>query len=135
MLGSLCPARLIRALAGFFNEGLMINRWQFVGLATGASYALIYSFLAFSATGGDRGTAIFFAPAGPYLLGLLFFPLAGFLAGDLRPFLSKVVFISALIVHYAMTVIFLRVWWGRQFPRIEEVWNISPWYILLPAGW
>jgi hypothetical protein len=113
----------------------MINRLQVVGLAAGVSFALIYFFLAFSASGGDRGTYIFFLPAGPYLLGLLFFPLAAFLAGDLRPFLSKVVLISAMTVHDAMIIIFLREVWMSEFPYIERVWNISPWYILLPAGW
>jgi len=113
----------------------MINRSQVVGLAGGTSYGLVYCFLAFSATGGDRGTYIFFAPAGPYLLGLLWFPLAGFLAGDLRPFLSKVVFISALIVHYAIIIIFLRAVWEIDFPYFAQVWDNSPSYILLPAGW
>jgi hypothetical protein len=113
----------------------MVNRSQVGGLAAGAGYAVIYFILAFFATGAGHGTFIFFAPLGPYFLGLIFFPLAGFLADDLRPFLSRVLFISALTVHYATTAIFLRVRGVADPSYIERVWNASPWFILLPAGW
>ena len=71
----------------------MVNRSQVGGLAAGTGYALVYFILAFFALGAGHGTYSFFAPLGPYLLGLIFFPLAGFLGGDLRPFLSRVEYV------------------------------------------
>ncbi len=123
------------ALAGFPNQEFMVNRSQVGGLAAGTGYAIIYFILAFFAVGYGHGTAIFFAPLMPYFLGLIFFPLAGFLGGDLRPFLSRVLFISALTVHYASTVICLRVRGMADPAYVERTWRASPWLILLPAGW
>ena len=107
-------------------------RWSFAGL--GLLYAIIYAFLAFVAAGAGHGTGIFFVAIWSYGLGLLVFPLIGFLAADLRPFLVKVIFISILAIHYAVVVKLILVGWAGDFPHIEKMWNLSTWYILLPAG-
>ena len=111
-----------------------MNRSSAIGLTIGIIYAVVYLALAFGAAGAGHGTFIFFAPLLPYGLGLLFFPIVGFLAGDLRPFLSRVLFISVLALHYALTIIFLRLEWVRDLSYTEKVWNYSPLGILLPAG-
>jgi hypothetical protein len=104
------------------------------GFLVGLAYAAIYLVLAFMAAGAGYGTGIFFAAVGPYGLGLLVFPILGFLAGDLKPFLSKVLFISVLVIHYALVINLLRIDWLRDIARVEKMWNFSAWNILLPAG-
>jgi hypothetical protein len=104
------------------------------GFLIGLAYAAIYLILAFMAAGAGHGTGIFFAAVGPYGLGLLVFPILGFLAGDLKPFLSKVLFISVLVIHYALVINLLRIDWMRDPAHIEKMWNLSVWNILLPAG-
>ena len=111
-----------------------MSRASAIGLTVGVVYALLYLFLAFGAAGAGHGTFIFFAPISPYCLGLLIFPVLGYLAGDLRPFLSRVLFLSVLAIHYALTIIFLRVEWISDPSYIQKVWNIYPWNILMPAG-
>jgi hypothetical protein len=125
----------LAALAGFANRKVTMSRASAIGLAVGIVYALAYLALAVGAAGAGHGTYVFFAPISPYCSGLLFFPVAGYLTGDLRSSLSKALFLSALTVHYALTIIFLRVEWIRDFSYLEKVWKISPWGILLPAGW
>jgi hypothetical protein len=104
------------------------------GLLIGLGYTAIYLVLAFGAAGAGHGTGIFFGVAWPYGLGLLVFPALGFLAGDLKPFLSKVFYISVLVIHYALVINLLLVGWMRDLPYIEKMWNHSPLYILLPTG-
>jgi hypothetical protein len=112
-----------------------MKRPSAIGLTIGIIYALVYLALALGAAGAGHGTFIFFAPLLPYGLGLLFFPVFGFLAGDLRLFLYRVLFLSALALHYAMTIIVLRLEWVRDLSYMEKIWNYSPLGILLPAGW
>jgi hypothetical protein len=111
-----------------------MSRSSAIGLTVGVVYALLYLALAFGAASAGHGTFIFFAPIAPYCLGLFIFPILGYLAGDLRPFLSRVLFLSALVIHYALTIISLRVGWINDSSYIQKVWNIYPWNILLPAG-
>jgi hypothetical protein len=94
----------------------------------------VYFFFAFAAAGAGHGTFIFFAPMSPYGLGVIVFPALGFLAGNLRPFLSKVFFISLLVVHYTLTIFILRVPWIRDPAYIDKTWAFSPSYIVVPAA-
>jgi len=111
-----------------------MSRASAIGLSVGLLYALAYLILAAGAAGAGHGTYFFFAPISPYCLGLLIFPLLGYLAGDLRPFSSRVIFLSALAIHYALTAIFLRGDGLSEPSHIRKVWDISPENILLPAG-
>jgi hypothetical protein len=111
-------------------------RWSasLVGLFIGLVYAAVYLALAFGAAGAGHGTGIFFAAILPYGLGLLVFPVIGFLAGNIKFFLSKVLFLSSLAIHYALVISFLRLDWIRDFSYVEKMWNYSQMSILLPAG-
>ena len=111
-------------------------RWSVsvVGLLIGLVYALVYLALAFGAGGAGHGTGIFFAAILPDGLGLLFFPTVGFLAGNLKPFLSKVLFLSVLAIHYALVIHFLRSDWASDLSYVEKMWDYSRLSILLPAG-
>jgi hypothetical protein len=111
-----------------------MSRASAIGLTVGVVYALVYLFFAVGAAGAGHGTYIFFAPISPYCMGLLIFPFLGYLAGDLRAFMSRVLFFSALAVHYVLTIIFLNVGWISDASYIQKVWNIYPENILLPAG-
>jgi len=109
------------------------------GMFLGLLYAVVYFLLAFNAGGGGGaghgpGTGIFFAAVLPYGMGLLFFPVIGFLAGNLRAFMVKVLFISATVIHYALVVNFLRIDWLRDSARIEGMWMYSPISIVLPGA-
>src|ERR1044071_3587584 len=96
-------------------------RWNrsIIGLLMGLGFAVAYLLLAFGAAGAGYGTGIFFAATLPYGFGLLVFPTLGFLAGDLRPFMSKVIFVSVLVVHYALVINFLRLDWMLDPVRVE----------------
>jgi hypothetical protein len=94
----------------------------------------VYFFFAFAAAGAGHGTFIFFAALSPYGLGVLAFPALGFLAGDLRPFLSKVLFVSLLVVHYTLAITTLRVPWIRDAAYIDKTWAFSPSYIVVPMA-
>ena len=111
-------------------------RWRrlIVGLLIGVAFGLVYFFFAFAAAGAGHGTFIFFAPLSPYGLGVIAFPVLGFLAGDLRPFLSKVVFASLLAIHYTLLIFTLRVPWIRDPAYIDKTWAFSPSYILVPSA-
>ena len=110
-------------------------RWRraIVGALIGLAFGLVYFFFAFAAAGAGHGTFIFFAPLSPYGLGVVAFPVLGFLAGDLRPFSSKVVFVSLLVVHYTLAIFTLRVPWVRDQTYIDKTWAFSASYILVPA--
>jgi hypothetical protein len=105
-----------------------------VGLVLGLAYALVYLAFAFDAAGAGHGTGIFFVVMAPYGLGLLVFPVIGFLMGDLRPFTSRVLLASVMAIHYALIINLLRVGWLREFAYVEKMWSYSPSSILLPAG-
>jgi hypothetical protein len=115
---------------------MKVMRWSssLLGFLAGLVYAAIYLGLAFGAAGAGHGTGIFFAAILPYGLGLLFFPMIGFLAGDLRSFLSKVLFVSLMMIHYAFVINFLRWDWISEPAYVEKIWNYSPLSIILPAG-
>jgi hypothetical protein len=97
-------------------------------------FAGVYLLLAFGAAGAGYGTGIFFAAILPYGLGLLVFPILAFLAGDLRPFMSKVIFVSVLVLHYALVINFLRLEWMIDPVRIGRTWHSWPVNIILPAA-
>jgi hypothetical protein len=110
-------------------------RWRraIIGSLIGLAFGLVYFFFAFAAAGAGHGTFIFFAAISPYGFGVLAFPALGFLAGDLRPFLSKVLFISLLVVHYTLAITTLRVPWIRDPAYIDKTWAFSPSYIVVPT--
>ena len=111
-------------------------RWRrsMVGLLIGFMFGVVYFFAAFAASGAGHGTFIFFAPLSPYSFGVIAFPALGFLAGDLRPFLSKVFFISVLVVHYTLAIVTLRVPWIHDPAYIEKTWAFSHSYIVVPTA-
>jgi uncharacterized membrane protein (GlpM family) len=111
-------------------------RWQpaIAGLSLGLVYAVLYFFLAFAASGAGHGTGLFLVAVLPYGFGLIAFPVLGFFAGDLRPFISKLFFIFVLVTHYALVINFLRVDDLRDPVYVKKMWDLSPWYILLPAA-
>ena len=111
-------------------------RWDkaALGFLFGLLYAAAYLFLAFGAAGAGHGTGIFFAAILPYGLGLLAFPIIGFFVGDLRPFLSKVFFVCAVVVHYTLVINFLRIDWLSEAAYFEKMWNYSPVSIVLPTA-
>ncbi|HEV7397090.1 MAG TPA: hypothetical protein VGN86_11310 [Pyrinomonadaceae bacterium] len=111
-------------------------RWHraIVGLLIGLAFGLAYFFFAFAAAGAGHGTFIFFAALSPYGLGVIAFPALGFLAGDLRPFLSKVIFISLLVIHYTLVIFTLRIPWIRDAAYIDKTWDFSFSDIVVPAA-
>ncbi len=105
-----------------------------VGLFVGLLYAALYFFLAMGAAGAGHGTFIFFAAVGPYGLGLVVFPALGFLAGRLENFFPKVLFLSLLVIHYALVFNLLRLDWVNDSTYFRKTWDSHPWGVILPAG-
>ncbi|MFL6208146.1 MAG: hypothetical protein ACJ74W_04810, partial [Pyrinomonadaceae bacterium] len=56
------------------------------------------------------------------------------LAVNLRSFSSRVFFLSALAIHYALFAYFLRQFWPDELPYTERMWQHHPWSIVLPIG-
>jgi hypothetical protein len=124
----------MRLTKGRASECLLV-RWSLAiaGSLIGLAFAIFYFFLAFGASGAGHGTGIFFSVVCPLGLGLLIFPVLGFLAGDLRPFTSKVIFVGVMVVHYALAINFLRFDWATESEYFEKSWNYSHWSIILPT--
>ena len=94
----------------------------------------MYFILAFAACGAGHGTFIFFAAISPYWLGVVAFPVLGFFAGDLRPFFSKIFFVSLLVLHYTLVINALRAPWIRDPVYLNKTWSFAPSLIVLPAA-
>jgi hypothetical protein len=110
-----------------------------IGMLVGLAYAAVFFFLAFLAVGGGGaghgpGTLIFFAVVWPYGLGLLYFPVIGLLSAVLHSFSSKVLFVSATVIHYALTLNALRLDHVANADAFRGMWNYSPWIILIPTA-
>ena len=109
-----------------------------IGMVVGLLYAAVFFFLAFLAIGGGGaghgpGTGIFFAVVWPYGVGLLYFPMIGLLSAVLHSFISKVLFVSATVIHYALTLNALRFNHLTDADALRGMWNYSPWIILIPT--
>ncbi|MFN6962291.1 MAG: hypothetical protein ACK4S4_00835 [Pyrinomonadaceae bacterium] len=76
-------------------------RGKLIGAAAGFVYSVVYSFLALMATGGGHGNFIWlFLYFIPVLGPLVYFPVMGWLAADLRSIISRSVYIALLIGEY-----------------------------------
>ena len=104
------------------------------GLVIGVVFTAIYLLLAFAASGAGHGTALFFAVIFPYGLGLLLFPLIGFLTDNLDSFLTKTLLLVVLAIHYGLVFTFIKMIWVEDFSYFEKVWSLSPIMIILPLG-
>jgi hypothetical protein len=104
------------------------------GLVIGVIFAAIYLLLAFAASGAGHATSLFFAVVFPYGLGLLLFPVIGFLAVNLNSFLTKSLLLVVLAIHYGLTFTFIKMFWVEDFPYFEKMWNYSPVSIILPVA-
>lgn len=106
-------------------------KWGFA--ATGFLYALIFAFLGFNVTGScGTGTFFFFAIAVlPYGIGLLFWPVMGYLMADLRAVFSKWLYLTILAAHYFLVVKCL--WYSEESYYLIKMWNSSPSLLLMPA--
>jgi hypothetical protein len=80
---------------------------RFIGLAIGAAYILLAVFLALLATGGGHGNFGWLFLFSPGFVGGLFYPVAGFLAADLRSGNSRLVLGIVMTVNYILTVFML----------------------------
>jgi hypothetical protein len=104
------------------------------GLFAGAIFSFVYVLLALIALGAGHGTSMFLAPIKPFGLGLLFFPIIGFLAGNLNSFFTKSLLLIVLAIHYGLTVTFIKMFWTDDLPYFEKMWHYSPISIILPAA-
>ena len=110
-----------------------MRRWSLAFL--GLVYGLCYLLLAIMTSGGGHGPRFTFAPAMPYGIGLLVFPVLGYLVGDLRNNTSRVASGILLIIHCAMVISLVVIWWPEDLPHAHRAWEASPSNILLPVLW
>jgi hypothetical protein len=110
----------------------MKRSFSFKGLVWGIIFTGVYLLLAGAAAGGGHGALLFLAPLFPYGLGLLLFPVIGFLAGNLDSFFTKSLFLIMLAVHYGLVLTVIKFMWVENVPYFEKVWNSSPTLIILP---
>jgi|SRR5215204_1379204 len=114
----------------------MNHTFSIKGLVFGVIFAALYFLLAIFPAGAGHGTQLFFAPMLPYGLGLLLFPVIGFLAGNLNSFFTKSLFLIVLAVHYLVMFIFVKLIWVEFEDSVyfEKMWNQSPISIILPSA-
>lgn len=110
-----------------------MKRWFFAVL--GLAYAGSYLLLALLTSGGGHGPRFTFAPAMPYGIGLLVFPVFGYLMGDLSSNGIKTAYGVLLVVHCAAVASFVLLWWPEDLPYANRAWAASPLNILLPVFW
>jgi hypothetical protein len=82
-----------------------MRRWlfAFLGLAFAAGYLLVAIFT----SGGGHGPRFTFAPAMPRGIGLLVFPVLGFLMANLTPIPVRIAYALILVIHGAVVVGFV----------------------------
>ena len=109
-----------------------MKRWLFaiLGLFYGAGYLLV----AMLTSAGGHGPRFTFAPAMPYGLGLLVFPLLGFFMANLSPMPIRIAYALVLLIHCAVVVGFVMRWWSEDVPYADRAWAASPLNIMLPVG-
>jgi hypothetical protein len=110
-----------------------MRRWSLA--VTGLAYAISYLLLAIMTSGGGHGPRFTFAPAMPYGIGLLVFPVLGYLVGDLKAQASRAIFAILLIAHSAIVMTLVVIWWQEDLPYANRAWEASPSNILLPVLW
>ncbi len=77
------------------------TKHRLTGTSVGLVYGVAFAFLAAMATGGGHGNFVWiFIYIIPLIGPVIYFPIMGFLAGDLRSFSSKIVYVGLLIIHY-----------------------------------
>ena len=77
------------------------TKYRLTGTAVGLVYGVAFAFLAAIATGGGHGNFVWiFIYIIPLIGPVIYFPVMGFLAGDLRSFFSKIIYVGLLITHY-----------------------------------
>ncbi len=108
---------------------------RFLLTSLGIGFSVIYLFLALLTSGGGHGPSFTFAGAAPYGLGLLVFPVFGFLFSDLKLPMTKVVCLVMLAAHYVAVTYIVATSWVSEMPYAERAWSVSPLNILLPVGW
>ncbi|MBA3713345.1 MAG: hypothetical protein H0W76_12990 [Pyrinomonadaceae bacterium] len=101
----------------------------------GVGFSVVYLFLALLTSGGGHGPSFTFAGAAPYGLGLLLFPVFGFLLSDLKLPMTKVACLVMLVAHYVAVAYSVATSWVSEMPYAERAWSVSPSNILLPVGW
>jgi hypothetical protein len=109
-----------------------MRRWLFALL--GLVYAAGYLLVAIFTSGGGHGPRFTFAAAMPYGIGLLVFPVLGFLMANLRPMPIRIAYALVLLIHGAVVVGFVLRWWSEDLPYADRAWQASPMNILLPIG-
>lgn len=108
---------------------------RLVGASLGLVYGIAYAFVALMATGGGHAnwlwSLIFIIPfVGP----LIYFPLMGALAGDLRPLMSKAVFAALLIAHLLCVATYTIFADGNIARDNARMWERSHEGLLMMAG-
>lgn len=72
-----------------------------IGTAIGLVYGVVFAFLSAMATGGGHGNFVWiFIYIIPFIGPVIYFPVMGFLAVNLRSFFSKIVYVGLLVTHY-----------------------------------
>ena len=112
-----------------------MQKRRLLGLVIGLAYGLIFAFLSVTETGGGHGNFvwlfIYFVPlAGP----ILFFMTMGFLAGDLRPLWSKVIYVALLVCHYSLFLYLTAFATGKIAEDNSRIWHEYPEMIYVMAA-
>jgi hypothetical protein len=108
---------------------------SFVFAIAGLLYGISLAILGWFATGAGHGTFFFFSLAVfPYGIGLILWPLIGWLLADSRAYFQRILFIITIIFRYALIVIYVLFYGSSEIPYIAVTWRYSRFAILAPVA-
>jgi hypothetical protein len=99
----------------------------------GLAYGLSLAWFGWIATGAGHGTFFFFSVAVfPYGIGLILWPLIGYLLADIHTSWRRIQFLTVIIVRYGLLTLYVVLYGPSEMPRIEITWRYSALYVLAP---
>lgn len=113
----------------------MVYMYYLRFVIAGTFYSLVYIFLAATAAGFGHGTYIFFSIMGPYSLGVLVYPILGYLLPILPARRFRIYFLLIMTLHYVLVGYFFIARWQLEKAYVENVWRIHPENLLVPFVW
>src|SRR3954464_7668400 len=98
----------------------------------GIAYSVTLAFIGLEMIGScGVGTGVFAGVAFyPYGLGLLFWPVVGFLLSKASEAFYRMMILAITTTHYVVLTIFLYTCWAEEYPRLMRIWRAEPAYII-----
>ena len=115
-----------------FSSGSDVLR-RFVFAIVGVLYGASLAALGWMASGAGHGTFFFFSVAVfPYGIGLILWPVIGYLLADVGRQFQRALFLIAILGRYALLVVYVVLYGSFEMPHIAVTWRYSHFDIIAP---